>query len=143
MNTYTPHIIATGADAIALAESGAPVQLRKYQDPIETERAVTLDEAREIARIDASLIYAVSALIVTLENRAEFERDSYTMLSGTWCLTDAPAEIDCWEIADAVKSEIQRQFPDKLVGHVTLYHADGRAITGDCPSEGKFLAETL
>lgn len=55
----TPKIYTlTGHDAIRLADDNT-FTLRKYSDPTEGARTVTLDEAREIAKVDASLIYAV------------------------------------------------------------------------------------
>lgn len=50
-----------GTAAIAhAARTGA--QLHKHADPVEGARAVTLEEAREIARVDASLIYCAADL---------------------------------------------------------------------------------
>ena len=50
--TYT----IKGQDAIRLAERDN-LTLRKYADPIDGARVVTVDEAIEIAREDSSLIY--------------------------------------------------------------------------------------
>ena len=47
----------TGHEAIRLAEDNT-FTLRKYADPIDGARDVTIEEAREIAKEDASLIYA-------------------------------------------------------------------------------------
>lgn len=47
----------TGIDAIAYSQrTGA--RLKKYADPIDGAREITVDEAYEIAREDASLVYA-------------------------------------------------------------------------------------
>lgn len=50
--------IIHGHAAINAAIAGLG-QLHKYADPIDDARAVSIDEAREIAREDASLIYIV------------------------------------------------------------------------------------
>lgn len=51
----------TGHDALAhAARTGA--QLHKHADPVDGARAVTLDEARAIAREDAGLIYCTITL---------------------------------------------------------------------------------
>lgn len=55
MNTTTYTL--TGNDAIRLADDNT-FTLRKYADPIDGARNVTIEEAREIAKEDASLIYA-------------------------------------------------------------------------------------
>ena len=48
--------IITGHDAIAhAARTGAP--LHKHADPVDGARGITLDEAREIAREDAGLVW--------------------------------------------------------------------------------------
>jgi hypothetical protein len=51
----TTNIITRHAAIAYAAEHG--VQLRKFNDPIEDARPVTIDEAREIAREDGSLIW--------------------------------------------------------------------------------------
>lgn len=52
-------IIAKGHEAIELAESDTTVQLNKYNDPTEGAREdISVEDARSIAREDASLIYA-------------------------------------------------------------------------------------
>ena len=58
--------IITGNDAIEFAERNG-LTLSKYADPIEGAReGVSVDDAREIAREDASLIYvAVTGLVCT------------------------------------------------------------------------------
>lgn len=48
----------TGTEAIRLAEDNS-FTLRKYADPTEGARDVSLEEARNIAKQDPSLIYAV------------------------------------------------------------------------------------
>lgn len=49
-----------GWEAIERAELDRSVQLNKYNDPTEDAREdITVDEAREIAREDPGLIYAV------------------------------------------------------------------------------------
>ncbi len=47
-----------GLDAINYAEKHG-ARLAKYNDPIERGRRVTLEEAREIAKVDPNLIYAL------------------------------------------------------------------------------------
>jgi hypothetical protein len=54
-------MILTGHAAIAAKEANANVRLNKYADPIEGAREdISLEEAREIAREDAGLIWTVS-----------------------------------------------------------------------------------
>lgn len=48
----------TGTAAIEMAESTGQ-SLRKHADPTEGERVVSVEEAREIAKADPSLIYLV------------------------------------------------------------------------------------
>lgn len=56
------NIVARGHEAIDLAESGAAVILCKFADPFEDARTgLAVHEATEVAREDASLIYAVAA----------------------------------------------------------------------------------
>lgn len=50
------HKTITGQEAIKHAEENGS-KLRKYADPIESGREVSIEEAREIAKIDPSLIY--------------------------------------------------------------------------------------
>ena len=58
-NRKQPKPIYTGLHAIYAAERGENVTLCKYNDPIEDAREhLTIDEAYEIAREDAGLIYA-------------------------------------------------------------------------------------
>jgi hypothetical protein len=53
------NVIATGHEAIELADADASVILSKYADPTEDAReGITVDEARQIAKEDPSLIYA-------------------------------------------------------------------------------------
>lgn len=53
-------ILATGHEAISLAETDTTVQLNKYNDPTEDARDdISIADAREIAKEDPSLIYAV------------------------------------------------------------------------------------
>lgn len=53
----------TGHDALAhAARTGA--QLHKHADPVDGARAVTLDEAREVAREDAGLVWCEAPAIV-------------------------------------------------------------------------------
>lgn len=55
----TKTIIAKGNAAIDLAATDSTVILSKYADPTEGAReGISIDEAREIAREDPSLIYA-------------------------------------------------------------------------------------
>ena len=54
MKTYK----IAGAEAIRIAERDG-LTLRKYADPVDGGRVVSLDEAREIAREDAGLIYVL------------------------------------------------------------------------------------
>jgi hypothetical protein len=54
MNTWK----IEGSEAIRIAERDG-VTLHKYADPIDGYRTVTLDEARDIAKEDANLIYCV------------------------------------------------------------------------------------
>ena len=55
--TNTTDIIITGQSAIAHAEQNG-LTLNKYADPIEEAReGLTIDEASEVAREDASLIW--------------------------------------------------------------------------------------
>ena len=56
MINITPCTI-TGHEAIRLAEENS-FTLRKYADPIDGARDVTIEEARKIAKEDASIIYA-------------------------------------------------------------------------------------
>jgi hypothetical protein len=56
----TTHTIRIrGLDAISYADHlGGSIGLSKHADPVEGERhGLTQDEAREVARVDASLIY--------------------------------------------------------------------------------------
>jgi hypothetical protein len=48
----------SGADAIRLAERDG-LTLRKHADPVDGARIITADEAREIAREDAGLVYVL------------------------------------------------------------------------------------
>lgn len=49
----------TGWQAIEAKENNSSVRLNKYADPIEDAREdLTIQDAREIAQIDPSLIYA-------------------------------------------------------------------------------------
>lgn len=57
----------TGLDAINYA-TATGATLRKHADPIDGAREVSVDEAREIAREDASLIYCEArAVSITIE----------------------------------------------------------------------------
>lgn len=47
----------TGTDAINAAKNNPEIVLHKYNDPIEDAREVTFEEAKEIAREDANLIW--------------------------------------------------------------------------------------
>lgn len=47
----------TGHQAIEAAQQDNSIQLHKYTDPTEDAREVSLEEAEEIAREDASLIW--------------------------------------------------------------------------------------
>lgn len=61
MKTNKSEILATGAAAIELAASDSGVRLNKYADPTEDGREnISIDEAREIAREDAGLIFATT-----------------------------------------------------------------------------------
>ena len=60
MNNTKKNIV-TGNAAIYLAETNESVRLRKYACPVDGARDVSIDEAREIAKEDPSLIYAVRA----------------------------------------------------------------------------------
>jgi len=59
--TTQPKTIATGRNAIDLAETDSSVELHKHADPVEGSRIVTIEEARSIAAEDPSLIYATKA----------------------------------------------------------------------------------
>ena len=59
--TTQSQTIATGRNAIDLAETDSSVELRKHADPVEGSRIVTIEEARSIAAEDPSLIYATKA----------------------------------------------------------------------------------
>jgi len=48
--------IVRGTEAIELAEA-AGLQLHKHADPTEGARELSLDEAREVAKEDPSLVY--------------------------------------------------------------------------------------
>lgn len=51
--------IATGHEAIELATKDSSVTLNKYADPTEDAREnISIEDAREIAKEDPSLIYA-------------------------------------------------------------------------------------
>lgn len=60
MKNITLTLTLTGTEAIRLAEENS-FTLRKYADPIDGARDVTMDEAIKIAKEDASLIYAIVA----------------------------------------------------------------------------------
>lgn len=50
--------IATGYEALALAEKDLNVGLHKHADPLEDARGVTLAEAQGLVHLDPSLLYA-------------------------------------------------------------------------------------
>lgn len=53
------NILATGNEAIELAEADSSITLNKYNDPTEEAReGITIEEARQIAKEDVNLIYA-------------------------------------------------------------------------------------
>lgn len=55
-------VLLRGYDALEAAERGEAVVLCKHADPTEGAReGLSLDEAREIAREDVGLVYAVLA----------------------------------------------------------------------------------
>ena len=58
----TPKIIATGRDAIKMAERYEWVTLCKYADPTERARVgLTMGAALEIVREDPALVYAIES----------------------------------------------------------------------------------
>lgn len=70
-------ITLTGLDAIAHAEAHG-LRLSKYADPIEDAReGLTVEEAREVAAEDPSLIYVHVATHVVVEHMSAVWRESH------------------------------------------------------------------
>jgi|GEM_PF-4270353 len=84
----------TGAAAITLSETTG-VQLRKYADPVDGAREVSLEEAREIAKADPSLIYCYCRPTMT----AAVGSDGTRLV--VWGLGETEAEA----LADAARQE--------------------------------------
>lgn len=71
----TQHTTLTGHDAIAYADQHG-LELSKYADPIEGSRdGLTVDEAREIASVDPSLVYLELSAEATRWTRFRAEAD--------------------------------------------------------------------
>lgn len=64
------------------------------------------------------------------------ELDAFNVVSGEWelhCLSDDRSEAG---VIESVRNYMDAVFPVE----VRVFHADGRAITGDMPSHGTFVA---
>ena len=69
--------------------------------------------------------------------RTEITRNDDPVISGTWIATrEERARNDRWHLEELIAADI---LGDRD-GSVVIFHADGRAISDDMPSEGTFLA---
>lgn len=101
MTTTTRRI--TGTDAIEAAVNNDAITLHKYADPTEGERhGLTVDEARQIAREDAGLIWADVADYTEYTVRISTEPSYY----GSEC-----TEADVDRITERLANIIRDEFP--------------------------------
>ena len=116
----------TGLDAIAHAEAhGLP--LSKYADPTEGAReGLTVDEAREVAAEDASLIYLQVATHVVVEHMSAAWRESHR--GGDWgqypyngAVRVLMTREDAEELVEADSDEYDRILRDATVSDMTRY----------------------
>jgi hypothetical protein len=120
MTTTTRRI--TGTDAIEAAVNNDAITLHKYADPTEGERhGLTVDEARQIAREDAGLIWAdvddYSGYTVRISNEPSY-------YDGSEC-----TQQDADEIAANLGNLIRSEFPGINIER----HTDG---TGSSKTTG-------
>lgn len=132
--------LATGRDALALAESDSTILLWKYADPTEDARIVTLDEAREIVRIDPSLIATHQVVHVAHEGEIH-PLSQYEPLSGGWSLENAPSQRNQAAIETAITRFYSRLTLRDV--RVSLYDSRSHVITGDCPMHGVYVVERV
>lgn len=64
------------------------------------------------------------------------ELSGFVPVEGAWILDESSDDRDRDGIEQSVCNYMDADYAIK----VTLYHSDGREITGDLPSEGVFLA---
>lgn len=74
--------------------------------------------------------------IITITNSVD-ELSTFAPVSGRWYLSSSDRT---WEEAEAA---VRERLDAKFKIRVSLYHADGRAITSEIPSEGTFVAARI
>lgn len=67
------------------------------------------------------------------------ELDSFVPVEGRWILDEFSEDRSLDGIMQSVRNYMDADYGIK----VELFHLDGRAITGDMPSEGAFLATRI
>ena len=117
----------TGLDAINhAAEHG--LTLSKYSDPVEDAReGLTVDEAREVATEDASLIYLQVATHVVVEHMSAAWRESHRG-NRNWGVYPSNGAVrvlmtreDAEELVEADSDEYDRILRDATVSDMTRY----------------------
>ena len=74
---------------------------------------------------------------ITIRNVANAEElSAFTPVSGEWCLDGDSEDRSIESIIQAVINWMDADYQID----VRVFHADGREITSDTPSEGNFLA---
>lgn len=64
------------------------------------------------------------------------EMESFAPVSGKWSIHMLSDDRSAESVEEAVRLYTGAAFPIS----VRVFHADGRAITGDCPTNGTFVA---
>lgn len=107
--TYT----IKGQDAIRLAERDN-LTLRKYADPIDGARVVTVDEAIEIAREDSSLIYVTVTQVGWTADASGYNISDY-FRSGRYLGQDSDGVEPTWvDAPDISQDEFLRGVAEAL-----------------------------
>lgn len=117
----------TGLDAINHAEAHG-LRLSKYADPIEDAReGLTVDEAREVAAEDASLIYLQVATHVVVEHMPATWRESHRgardwgQYPSNGAVRVLMTREDAEELVEADSDEYDRILRDATVSDMTRY----------------------
>jgi short-subunit dehydrogenase involved in D-alanine esterification of teichoic acids len=73
-------------------------------------------------------------IVITAKNASDL--DSFIPVEGTWRVNGSRDDVTESDIVEAIANWMDSEYPT----NVLIFHADGRAITSELPSEGTFIA---
>jgi hypothetical protein len=72
---------------------------------------------------------------ITIKAKNAVELEDFIPVSGTWSIEDEQDKDSIYDVEESIVNWMDTSYPIDVM----VFHADGRKINGDLPSEGTFL----